>query len=320
MTRATATADFPAATREAGAVARALLETTKPRITRLVTLTAAIGLGLAALERGGWSAGPLAALALWTVLGTALSSSGANALNQWWERERDARMRRTSTRPLPTGRLEPATVLVQGLVLSILGVGVLWAGAGPVPAAVSAATILLYVLVYTPMKARSVWCTVVGSVPGALPPVIGWTAGMGGHDASAVWQPGALALFALMAVWQLPHFYAIAWMYREDYAAGAYRVLPVLDQTGRRTAGWTVATAALLVGAAAWPAVAIGSSVGWPYLAVALVTSLAYLWLTVRFARERSRPRARAVFFGSIAHLPLLLITLVAEASLRAVA
>ncbi len=319
MSRATASADLSAPANAAGGTFRAVIETTKPRITRLVTLTSAMGFALALLASGERPAlGATVLTALAAVLGTALSASGANTINQWWERERDGRMPRTAGRPIPTARVEPGAALAWGVVLGVVGVLVLLVGAGIVPAAIAAATILLYVLIYTPMKVRSAWCTVIGAVPGALPPVIGWSAAAGGNDFAAAIAPGALSLFALMTVWQLPHFYAIAWMYRDDYAAGDYRVLPRDDGDGRRVASWMVASAALLVPVSAWPAFAMGDRAGLAYLAVAAVSSVAYLAMAVRFARVRSRERARAVFFASIAHLPALLVVLVAEATLRA--
>ena len=319
MSRATASADLSAPADAAGGAFRAVIETTKPRITRLVTLTSAMGFALALLASGERPAlGATVLTALAAVLGTALSASGANTINQWWERERDGRMPRTAGRPIPTARIDAGAALAWGVALGVVGVGLLWFGAGVVPASIAAATILLYVFIYTPMKVRSAWCTVIGAVPGALPPVIGWSAAAGGNDFSAAIAPGALSLFALMTVWQLPHFYAIAWMYRDDYAAGDYRVLPRDDADGKKLASWMVPTAALLVPVSAWPAFAMGEGVAFVYLAIAVLSSLAYFAMTVRFARDRSRERARAVFFASIAHLPVLLVALVAESTLRA--
>lgn len=319
MSRATASADLSAPASATGGTVRAIIETTKPRITRLVTLTSAMGFALALLgsgERPAFGATVLTALA--AVLGTALSASGANTINQWWERERDARMPRTAGRPIPTSRVEPGVALAWGVVLGVLGVVVLLFGAGVVPATIAAATILLYVFIYTPMKVRSAWCTVIGAVPGALPPVIGWSAAAGGDDFAAAIAPGALSLFALMTVWQLPHFYAIAWMYRDDYAAGAYRVLPRGDADGKTLALWMALAAGLLVPVSVWPAFAMSADVATVYLAITVLSSVAYFAMTVRFARDRSRDRARAVFFASIVHLPMLLVALVAESTLRA--
>lgn len=291
----------------------AFVETTKPGITRLVTITSLVGFALAAFTVD-WSPGRLAVALIGCVIGTALSASGANALNQWMERARDADMPRTASRPLPAGELSPNTVLVGGSLLCVLGVGLLLAVNGPAPAAVSLACVLSYLLIYTPLKPITVSSTLVGAIPGALPPMIGWSAANGGSFASLT-EAGSLSLFTLMFVWQLPHFLAIAWMYREDYAAGGYRVLPVVDRTGRATSVTILVTAALLLPATVWPAFAI-DGLGWLTASVAIVTGLAYLVLCAQLVKQRSVPAARRVFFASIAHLPLLLIVMVADAAI----
>lgn len=292
-----------------GAKTRAIVETTKPGITRMVTITAIVGFIAAAVDRS-WTTWSVVGALVWCVLGTALSSSGANALNQWWERSRDARMARTSGRPLPRGAVEPSLVLWWGVALSVLGVGVLALGNGPAAASVSLACIVSYVLVYTPLKPVTSFSTLVGAVPGALPPLIGWCA------ATASWQGlmmgGGWSLFGLMFVWQLPHFLAIAWMYREDYRLGGYKVLPVLDPTGVATSGAMLGTAFLQIPATLLPLLTL-ERLGAAYLLVALITGSGYLWLSLRLARRRSRQAARTVFFASIAHLPLLLIALVLD-------
>lgn len=289
------------------------IETTKPGITRLVTITALVGFCLAAFAMP-WSFGDLAVALLGCVTGTALSASGANALNQWMERDRDARMARTATRPLPAADLQPRTVLLLGLLLCVAGIAVLLVVNGPAPAAISLACVVSYLVMYTPLKPVSVTSTLVGAIPGALPPMIGWTAAYGGGWGSLT-DAGGISLFTLMFVWQLPHFLAIAWMYREDYAAGGYRVLPVVDTSGRATAITILITAALLLPATLWPVVAI-DGLGWLSGTVAVVTGLGYLALCVRLVQDRTTAAARRVFFASIAHLPLLLVVMVADAAL----
>ncbi len=296
---------------------RAIVETTKPRITRLVTITSLVGFGMAALERyaGGhrWAFGELALLVLGTTLGTALSAAGANSLNQWMERDRDALMQRTSTRPLPEGRLTPSSVRTAGLALSLLGVLTLLLLAGVVPAFVSLACVALYVWVYTPSKPVTATSTLIGAVPGALPPLIGWSAVSATPGLAALVEPGALVLFTIMFVWQLPHFLAIGWMYREDYARGGYRVLPALERGEHRTAVAIGLTAPLLVALTLAPAWALPSLLGPGYLAAALLTGGAFLMLCARLAAARRRELARPVFIASIVHLPILLCAMVAD-------
>jgi len=255
-------------------------------------------------------------------LGTALSASGANALNQWWERERDAVMPRTCARPLPQARVTPRQALVCGLVFSALGVGML-AAVGPAPALVSLATILIYVLLYTPLKPVTTVNTLVGAIPGALPPLIGWTAAASGNPLragsgvgglGALLEPGGWSLFALMFVWQIPHFLAIAWMYRDDYAKGGYRMLPIADPDGRRTANTILLWAVLLVPATVAPAVLLHDRLSLVSVVFAVLSGAGYVALAVRLWRTREIKHARAVFIASVIHLPLLLIVMVADA------
>lgn len=298
---------------------RALIEATKPGITRLVTITSAVGFGLSASHfligaaQTGW---PTMAVALAAALvGTALSSSGANTLNQWWERDRDALMNRTSRRPLPRGALKPSTVLTAGLTLSAAGVGVLWAWCGVVPAAIALITIVSYLLVYTPLKPVTPWSTPVGAVPGALPPLIGWSAAaslLGTQPAlESLLHPIAILLFAIMFVWQVPHTLAIAWMYKDDYAKGGHRLLPVIDGDGARTARWMAAWSLLLVPVSIAPAFWMDRGPAWAFGVVAALMGVGYVMLAFRVIRTRQRADARRVFFASIMHLPLLLVLLV---------
>ncbi|HEX8877853.1 MAG TPA: heme o synthase [Phycisphaerales bacterium] len=295
------------------------VEAGKPGITRLVTITSLVGFVLAALGTQ-WSYANLGFVAVATGLGTALSSLGANTLNEWMERERDARMPRTAHRPLPQARITPRQALVAGVIESVVGVTLLAACTNIWAALVSLACIVSYVAVYTPLKPRSPISTLVGAVPGALPPLIGWCAGAGMSNAEgwfALTQLGGWSLFALMFVWQLPHFLAIAWMYREDYSLGGFKVLAVEDPTGVRTARGVLLWSLLLIPATLLPSYAMPARAGIVFAAFAIVSSLAFLYLAVRFAIDRTRPSARRVFLASIAHLPLLLIVLVAEAVLR---
>ncbi|MFO0832019.1 MAG: heme o synthase [Phycisphaerales bacterium] len=295
----------------------ALWETTKPGITRLVTMTSLAGFVLAALQREKWAFADLSVSLTACAVGTALSAAGANALNQWMEQARDARMARTQGRPLPTQRVKQSQVLAFGAALCIAGLAVLWALCGPVPMLVSLACIVSYLAVYTPMKPASPLATFVGALPGALPPMIGSAAASTASGWNVLREPAGYALFTLMFVWQIPHFLAIAWMYRDDYARGGYAVLPVVDTTGAGTA-WTMAlwTAALLP-ATLLPAVLLPDLLGAPYATVAGVSGLLFAVFAVRLLLEKSRERARQLFFGSIVHLPLLLIAMMAEAIVR---
>jgi protoheme IX farnesyltransferase len=294
-------------------VVASLIETTKPGITRLVTITSAVGFVMSAVQTR-WSAGELALAALGAACGTALSASGANSINQWMERSRDAVMSRTARRPLPQGRVTPGMVLWTGLTLGALGVLTLLATVGWVPALLSLACIVVYVAIYTPLKTRTPWATFVGTIPGALPPLIGWTAASHAGGINALLEPGGLSLFALMTVWQIPHFLAIAWMYRDDYAKGGYRVLPTLERGEQRTVFTITVWALLLVPATLAPGLLMPDSLGVPYLAVAIGAAIAFLVLVSRMVTTRTRDSARNVFLGSIMHLPILLVAMVAVA------
>ncbi len=294
----------------------ALIEATKPRITRLVTITSGVGFAMAGVARS-WQIDELLVRGGACMIGTALSAAGANALNQWVERDRDALMMRTCGRPLPTRRVSPPSVLLAGLLLSVAGVGLLAAGCGPVPALLSLACIVVYVLAYTPMKPLTPWATHVGTIPGALPPLIGWTAASAAGGLASLREPGGWSLFVLMTVWQMPHFLAIAWMFRDDYARGGYRVLPVLPDGENRTARSIAMWSVLLLPATLLPAWAMGPTVGVPYIVIASVGAAAMLALAWRLIRERTRGAARKLFFASIIQLPVLLLALVAEALVR---
>lgn len=309
-TLSAATALAPSATR--GISLGALYETTKPRITRLVTITSALGFGLAALSARPGVADLVTGL-IAAIVGTGLAAAGANTLNQWMERTRDARMPRTMTRPLPTGRIGPGAVLVVGIELCLLGVVLAWVLAGISPALLIAATVLSYLLLYTPSKPGLWSSTWIGAVPGALPPVIGWACVDGSWASLA--QVGPWALFTIMFVWQIPHFLAIAWMYKDDYAAGGYRVLPVADPTGRWTWAMMVLWAALLLPVTVLPPLVMEVTPGYVAVPVAVVAGLLFLFQTVRVTRTRTRADARKVLIGSVIYLPVLLLALVVDAA-----
>ncbi|MGE3106918.1 MAG: heme o synthase [Phycisphaerales bacterium] len=311
----------------------AINELTKPRITRLVTITSGVGFVLSALAptrfagefapaQAPWTLGALVLSAVGCVIGTACSASGANALNQWMERHRDGLMPRTCERPLPTRKVSERAALTAGIGFCIAGVSVLLLACGPAASLVSLATILIYLLAYTPLKPVTTISTLIGAIPGALPPLIGWCAagvGVSLWDPPANWfiplaQAGGWALFLLMFVWQIPHSLALAWMYKDDYAKGGYRLLPLLDPSGHRTAGavflWTV----VLLPATLSPALAMSSMLGYAYPITAIVTGVAAIMLAWNFLHDRSRDRAKRVFLGSIMQLPLLLLVMVIDA------
>ena len=268
------------------------LELTKPRITTLVLVTTAVGYAVGA----GSGLDPTAFLAL--LAGTAMVAGGASALNQYAEREADARMERTRRRPLPSGRVTPGEALAFGLAASAAGVFLL-ATINALAAGLGAAALASYVLLYTPLKRVTSLCTVVGAVPGAIPPLMGWAAARGSLSA------GAWALFAVLFLWQLPHFLAIGWMYREDYARGGFPMLPVTDADGSSTGRQMMLYSAALV-----PVTLLAgalASAGPSYLWGALVLGLAFFAGSARFFRRRSLAAARLLFLVSILYLPIVL-------------
>ncbi|HTL74190.1 MAG TPA: heme o synthase [bacterium] len=277
--------------------ASVLADLVKARLTGLVLLTTFVGFYL------GWQ-GPMNFLAMFHALfGTALVASGASALNQWIEREHDAKMRRTATRPLPSGRMQPATVAIFGGICSIAGLIYLAVLVNPLTSVLGAVTSISYLFIYTPLK-RVTWLnTLVGAIPGALPPLMGWTAARNELSGEG-W-----ALFAILAFWQIPHFMAIAWLYKEEYAKAGFVMLPNIDPDGSRTASQSVSNTLALLLASLCP-FAFGLN-GKVYLVVALVLGVGYLWCAVRFARQLTMQRARQLFLASIIYLPLLIAALV---------
>jgi heme o synthase len=272
---------------------------TKPRLNFLVVATSAAGYYL-----GGAGSTDFVSM-VQAVTGTALVAGGAAALNQLYERDTDALMRRTRLRPLPAGRIAPADARIFGLALSACGLVILAARANWLSAGLALATLITYLVIYTPMKRRTPLSTIVGAVPGALPALIGWTASHGGIDRSGA------ALFAIVFCWQLPHFMAIAWLYREDYALAGFPMLPVIDPDGKRAGKQAVYWAFLLLLASLEPT--FSGLAGNVYLAVAAVLGVALFLLAVRFATARNEATARALFYGSITYLPLLWIAMIAN-------
>ena len=290
----------------------ALIETTKPGITRLVTITAGVGFAMAAVSMN-WAAADLLRTAIGCLVGTALTAAGANALNQWMERDRDARMHRTESRPLPRGQLTPFEVFIFGTSLAVVGVVVLLVLSGPLPALVSFATLISYLLIYTPSKPRTSYSTIIGAVPGALPPLIGWTAASQLPGFQSLAEPGGWSLFLLMFVWQIPHFLSIAWLYRDDYAAGGHCVLPVIDASGRSTFLAMVVWTVCFIPVSVAPAIYLSDWLGFFYVSVAIVSGLVFLYFVIKAARLRTRRAARTAFIASVIHLPILLLAMVVE-------
>jgi protoheme IX farnesyltransferase len=271
------------------------LELTKPRIAALVLVTVSVGFALgsdAALDL------PLLGHAL---LGIALVAAGSSALNQWLERETDARMPRTARRPLPAGRLAPSEVLCFGVGAGALGCCYLLIFVNAATAALAAATLGLYVLAYTPLKRTTSLCTAVGAVPGALPPVLGWAA------ASGEAGRGAWLLFAIMFLWQFPHFLAIAWLYRDQYQRAGLRMLPGGGRNPR-VALLCVAYAVALLPVSLLPAQ--GLLAGGAYALAAIVLGLGYVVASVRFLTRESAETARGLLWTSLVYLPVLFLTM----------
>ena len=271
---------------------RDYIELTKPRVTWLILMSTAVGwfFGL----RAGWSWMVL----VHTVLGTGLIASGTFCLNQWMERDADAKMRRTRNRPLPAGRISPARAFWFGVLLSVLGFLDLWLGANLLAALLGAFTLLSYLLAYTPLKKRSPHATTVGAIPGAMPPLIGFAA-----SAGTVTLEGWI-LFAILFLWQFPHFHSIAWMYREDYSRAGIRMLPVVEPDGESTARQILITSLALIPISMTPGLLRMTGV-W-YMAGAFILGVLFLYTGIRVARERTLLRARGVLLASVLYLPAL--------------
>ncbi len=279
------------------------LELTKPRIAVMALFTVAAGYLL------GAGAAAESRVLFHTLLGAGLVAAGGSALNQLMERRTDARMKRTANRPLPAGRLSLEEVAVFGAVFSGVGLAYLMSTVSLAATIAAALTLIFYVLVYTPLKTVTAWNTAVGAIPGALPPVIGWCAARGWDGAG-----GAAALFLVLFVWQIPHFLAIAWMYRAEYAKAGLRMLPGCDPTGGRTAAVMVLTAAALI-PVGFLAVGVGLA-GWVYAGGAAVLGVLFTRQAVGFARERTDRQARRVLRASLLYLPGVFALLLVDALL----
>jgi protoheme IX farnesyltransferase len=272
-------------------------ELVKARLTMLELLTTAVGYYLGA-------PGPINFPGLFhAVFGTALAAAGAAALNQWWERRLDALMHRTRSRPIPAGRMSPRDALIVGCFLSVSGIVYLDLLCNWLSALLAAATILIYIFAYTPLKRVSTFNTLIGAIPGALPPVVGWAAATGRAEI------GAWSLFAILFFWQMPHFFAIAWMYRDDYARAGFEMISKDDQTGARSASQAVLFCFLLLFISGIPQfLGLVSAV---YLVIELVLNGLFIFVAMRFLRTQQPIDARRLFLTSIAYLPLLLGALV---------
>jgi heme o synthase len=277
--------------------ANAFITLTKPDVSFLVLITSAAGYYMGAR-------GPLNWLhMLHTVFATMLIAAGTAALNHYIERDSDRFMRRTAGRPLPTGVVQPREALLFGIALSVAGAIDLYFVGGLLPCALGVATSLSYLLAYTPLKKRTVWATFVGAFPGAIPPMIGWAAATGSLGR------GAWLLFAILFIWQFPHFHAIAWMYREDYARAGILMLPVVDRDGSRTFRQIIGFAAALVLASLLPAL-LGMA-GVLYFFGALIVSTALVQVAVWAASSKSNARAKWLMHATVLHIPLLLALMV---------
>ena len=271
----------------------AYIALTKPDVSFLVLMTTGAGFYMGAR-------GPIPWLHMLHVsLGTMMIAAGTAALNHYIERESDRYMRRTASRPLPTRQLTPAEALRFGFVLCIVGAVDLYFTAGYIACLLGVFTCLSYLFAYTPLKKRTVWATFIGAIPGAIPPMIGWTAATGKLDA------GAWLLFAILFVWQFPHFHAISWMYREDYARAGILMLPVVDKDGTRTFRQIVLYASTLVAVSLLPA--IMGFAGVLYFFGALVTCTGLVQVCLWAASAKTNTRAKWLMHATVLHIPILL-------------
>jgi protoheme IX farnesyltransferase len=278
---------------------RNYIELTKPRITILILICAAVGFAFG-------TAGPTRiATLVHTLLGTALMASGTAALNQWYEAAGDSKMRRTRMRPIPARRIPRERALCFGLFLSVAGFVDLWLGTNRLAALLGLFTLVSYLLIYTPMKQRSPVCTTLGAIPGAMPPLIGFAAASGTSTREA-W-----ALFLILFAWQFPHFYSIAWLYREDYARAGIRMLPVVEPDGESTARRILFAALFLLPVALLPRM-LGMA-GATYAMVALAATLGLLLAAVLFDRQKTAARARRILLATVLYLPIVLLVLLVD-------
>jgi len=265
---------------------------TKPRITWLILMSTGVGYFFGA--KSGWHFLTL----LHTVIGTGLIASGTAALNQWYEREADSKMKRTQGRPLPAGRLTPRHALIFAVLISAAGFVELFAGVNALSAWLGLFTLASYLFIYTPLKQRSPHSTTIGAIPGAMPPLIGYAAASG----TLTWE--AWILFAILFFWQFPHFYAIAWMYREDYERAGIRMLPVVEPDGESTARRILLYSLVLIPISLVPKF-LSMTGNW-YLFGALAIGLMFLYAGIRVSFDRTRQQARRVLLASVIYLPVL--------------
>jgi len=265
---------------------------TKPRITWLILMSTGVGYFFGA--KSGWHFLAL----LHTVIGTGLIASGTAALNQWYERDADSKMKRTQGRPLPAGRLTPRNALIFAVLISAGGFAELFFGVNALSAWLGLFTLASYLFIYTPLKQRSPHSTTIGAIPGAMPPLIGYAAASG----TLTWD--AWILFAILFLWQFPHFYAIAWMYREDYERAGIRMLPVVEPDGESTARRILLYSLVLIPISLAPKFL--SMTGNLYLFGALAIGLMFLYAGIRVSFDRTRQQARQVLLASVIYLPVL--------------
>jgi len=269
------------------------LELTKPRVTLMVVITMAFGFYIGSRGAMDWM------LLLHALLGTLLVAGGTSALNQYWERDLDAKMQRTKNRPLPAGRLQPRDALIFGVIISLAGLVHLLVMVNALTALLAAATLVSYVFLYTPLKQKNSLSTIVGAVPGALPPLGGWTAAR--NDLSIE----GWILFAILFIWQLPHFLAIAWIYREDYLRGGFPMLTVVDPDGDSTGRQIISNCLALLPVSLLPTI-VGMA-GRFYFIGALALSLFFLGCGIAVMRHRSNVTVRRLLRASLLYLPILL-------------
>lgn len=294
--RASATSILTTQNETARSMTSIISDLIKARLTMMSLITTWVGFHL------GW-VGPFDFWILaHTMIGTGALASGAAALNQWMEKDLDALMERTENRPIPAGLISPATALLFGAVLGVFGTVYLTFLVNGLTGMLGALTFVSYVFVYTPLKRVTTLNTAIGAIPGALPPLMGWTAATGSLEAAG-WT-----LFMILFLWQMPHFMAIAWMYRDDYAKAGFRMLPVTDQTGRRTSMNAVGYNLALLAFAGSPS--LFGVTGIIYFVVAILLSIGYLLPAIQFVKDPSRLHARNLFLASIAYLPLLIIVM----------
>ena len=275
------------------------LELTKARLSALVVLTTAAGFVLG--HKGTLDLGRLAA----TLLGTSMVAGGANAFNQWMEINRDARMVRTADRPLPSGRMKPPHAVMFASIITLTGIALLAVVAGVLTAGLALAATFIYLLIYTPLKPLTPFNTLFGAVTGAIPPMMGWAAASGNLGF------GAWLLGALLFSWQIPHFMALAWLYREDYERGGFRMLPAMDRSGQLTCQVVVLFSIAMISVGImFPVAGIA---GWTYTVGSLLLGLGMFLFCVKLYNERSLTCARRLFVASVIYLPLLLGLLIAD-------